>query len=126
MDIKLLALVAIQCLVAAVHGDVTLALFQDNDCVTPVPGSGTTTVTDGSCDTNVSTGWSSAKIVGNDGIDFGTLTFYTKRDCGCPTCGSHGYSRGNFNCLNNFEFVANAVGLYNLYDHLDHVLPRCP
>lgn len=94
----------------AARGYVTMNLFSDNDCKNPVPGSGWTTVNSGSCDTNVATGWMSARITDNRDSPAGTLTFYNNNNCaaGQP---SHGYSSANYACLNNFGFVANAVGL---------------
>lgn len=92
------------------RGDVIMNLYQDNDCQIPVPGAGWTEVNSGSCDTNVATGWSSAKITNNGGSPAGTLTFYTRNNCAVAQL-NHGYSSANFDCLNNFGFVANAVGL---------------
>ncbi|KAJ2989169.1 hypothetical protein NUW58_g3607 [Xylaria curta] len=96
--------------VAGAQGYVSMYLYQDNDCKTLIPGTGMTTVNSGSCDTNVRTGWSSAKIISNQDSPAGTLTFYTNNNCAAGQQ-SHGYSSGNFACLNNFGFVANAVGL---------------
>ena len=93
-----------------VNANVTLKLFQDNNCQTPVPGTGQTFVVSGTCDTNVATGWSSALIVDKGGSPAGTLTFYNRNNCAAAQP-SHGYSSANFACLNNFGFVANAVGL---------------
>ena len=89
---------------------VTMNLYSDNDCTEPVPGAGWTTVDSGTCDENVSTGWSSAMITDNGDSPAGTLTFYNANNCaaGQP---SHGYSSANYACLNNFGFTANAVGL---------------
>lgn len=41
---------------------------------------------------------------------YGTWTAYTQDNCGCPTCGSHGYDAGQMGCAANFGFVANAIG----------------
>lgn len=87
-----------------------MQLFQDNDCQTLVSGDGVTTVNSGSCDTNVATGWSSAKVTDNGDSPAGTLTFYTRNNCAAGQS-SHGYSSANFDCLKDFGFVANAVGL---------------
>ncbi|KAF2260668.1 hypothetical protein CC78DRAFT_584573 [Lojkania enalia] len=89
---------------------VTLALFQDNDCQTPIPGAGTTTVNSGSCDTNVDVGWSSAMVIDNTDSPAGTLTFFERNNCAVAQP-SKGFSSANFACLNNFGFVANAAGL---------------
>ncbi|KAK8057941.1 hypothetical protein PG996_011878 [Apiospora saccharicola] len=94
----------------AAQGYVTMSLFSDNDCQVPVPGSGSTTVNSGSCDTNVGTGWLSAQITDDRDSPAGTLTFYTNNNCAAGQS-SHGYSSANFACPNNFGFVANAVGL---------------
>ncbi|KAI1131659.1 hypothetical protein F5Y10DRAFT_262036 [Nemania abortiva] len=94
--------------VAGAQAYVTMNLYSDNDCTNLIPGSGQTTVNSGTCDTNVGTGWSSARIIDDTGSPAGTLTFYTRNSC---TGTSHGYSSANFACLNNFGFVANAVGL---------------
>ncbi|KAI0472232.1 hypothetical protein F4859DRAFT_483548 [Xylaria cf. heliscus] len=96
--------------IPGVQAYVTLELYQDNDCQTLIPGTGQTTVNSGSCDTNVSPGWSSARIINNQDSPSGTLTFYTRNNCAAGQS-SHGYNAGNFACLNNFGFVANAVGL---------------
>ncbi|KAH8166434.1 hypothetical protein CIB48_g1795 [Xylaria polymorpha] len=95
---------------SGVQAYVTLELYQDNNCQTPIPGTGQTTVNSGSCDTNVGTGWSSAKVLDNKDSPAGTLTFYTRNNCAAGGQ-NHGYSSANFACLNNFGFVANAVGL---------------
>ncbi|KAK8108375.1 hypothetical protein PG984_014176 [Apiospora sp. TS-2023a] len=94
----------------AAQAYVTMNLFQDNDCRVPVPGSGWTRVDSGTCDTNVATGWQSAIITDNRDSPAGTLTFYNRNNCAAAQP-SHGYSSANFACLNNFGFVANAVGL---------------
>ncbi|KAK8017146.1 hypothetical protein PG991_008222 [Apiospora marii] len=99
-------------------------LFSDNACQDPVPGSGWTTVNSGSCDANVGTGWQSARITDNRDSPAGTLTFYTHNDCAAGQS-SHGYSAANFACLNNFGFVANAVGLTgNLCEFLNRPVPK--
>jgi hypothetical protein len=111
MHTSILSFVAVPIIaMTAVQAGVTMNLYQDNDCTVPVPGSGSTTVNSGSCDTNVGTGWLSALITDDSGSPAGTLTFYNNNNCaaGQP---SHGYSAANFACLNNFGFVANAVGL---------------
>ena len=95
---------------AGVNANIILNLFQDNDCQVPVPGSGQTFVVSGTCDTNVATGWSSAQIVDNGGSPAGTVTFYNNNNCAAVQP-SHGYSTSGFGCMNNFGFVANAVGL---------------
>lgn len=101
-----LATLALPLLLAAntAHASVTMNLYQDNNCETPVPGSGWTTVNSGSCDTNVATGWQSALITDDSGSPAGTLTFYTNNNCAAGQS-SHGYSSANFACLNNFGFV---------------------
>jgi hypothetical protein len=97
-------------IIGGAHGYVTMQLFQDNNCQILIPGSGQTTVNSGTCDTNVHPGWSSAKILSNKDSPAGTLTFYTNNNCAAAQK-SHGYSSANYACLNNFGFVANAVGL---------------
>ena len=96
--------------ITGAHAAVTMNLYQDNECKIPVPGSGWTTVVSGTCDENVSTGWSSAMITDSGDSTAGTLTFYNNNNCAVAQP-SHGYSTANFACLNNFGFVANAVGL---------------
>ncbi|KAK7917925.1 hypothetical protein PG985_009799 [Apiospora marii] len=76
----------------AARGSVTMNLFSDNACQGPVPGS------------------VAARITDNRDSSAGTLTFYTHNDCAADQS-SHGYSSANYTCLNNFGFVANAVGL---------------
>ncbi|KAI0812202.1 hypothetical protein GGR55DRAFT_704066 [Xylaria sp. FL0064] len=89
---------------------VNMYLYQDNDCQTLIPGFGQTTVNSGSCDANVRTGWSSAKIISDTDLPAGTLTFYNSNNCAVDHP-SYGYSSANYACLNNFGFVADAVGL---------------
>lgn len=93
--------------VAKVQASVTMNLYSDGNCQTQF---GTTTVNSGTCDENVTPGWSSAMITNNDGSPAGTLTFYTNNNCAAAQP-SHGYSSANFACLEAFGFVANAVGL---------------
>ncbi|KAK5629874.1 hypothetical protein RRF57_005589 [Xylaria bambusicola] len=98
-------------LAARTQVKVTMRLYQDNNCQTLIPGTGNTTVNDQTCDTNVRTGWSSAHIIyGN----YGTLTFYSRNNCAAIQP-SHGYDASNYDCLNNFGFVANAVGFAYKY-----------
>ena len=92
---------------------VTLNLYQDNNCQDPVPGSGSTTVNSDSCDTNPSTGWSSAKITNNEGVGNGTVTFYTEDSCRAGPA-SKGFSSNDMGCLKDYGFVANAVGFLNI------------
>ena len=107
---KSIAAAMLLALTSTAQAYVTVKLFQDNDCQTPVVGSGQTTVNSGTCDTGpFETGWSSAMIIDNTNSPAGTLTFYTRNDCAAGT--SHGYSSANYACLNNFGFTANAVGL---------------
>ena len=111
MFTKAISLAAAQLLlVQGVLGNVRMNLYADNDCQVPMEGEGWTFVVSGTCDTNVHPGWASALITDNGGSPAGTLTFYNDNNCaaGQP---SHGYSSANFACLNNFGFVANAVGL---------------
>ncbi len=108
MLVSLVVLAALA--ITGAQADVTMTLYQDNDCQTPVPGSGQTTVNSGTCDSNVATGWSSAKITDNRGSPAGTLTFYNRNNCAVQQP-SHGYSSANMACLRDFGFVANAVGL---------------
>ncbi|KAK3936679.1 hypothetical protein QBC46DRAFT_452556 [Diplogelasinospora grovesii] len=111
MHVNLLSTLALFLLLATgIQADVTMMLFQDNYCQIPVPGSGWTMVKWWTCDENVSTGWSSAMITQNNGYYRGILTFYTRNNCavGQP---AKVFSTGNFGCLNDFGFVANAVGL---------------
>ncbi|KAK5629990.1 hypothetical protein RRF57_005705 [Xylaria bambusicola] len=92
-----------------------LALFQDNDCQIPVPGDGTTKVNCGTCDTNVRTGWSSARIIEHnifrpfrgwpDGPEF-----YERNNCAVAQR-RHGFSGYPGPCL-KIGFVANAVGYF--------------
>ncbi|KAL1884952.1 hypothetical protein Plec18167_001609 [Paecilomyces lecythidis] len=92
-------------------GDAEVALFSDGECANYIK---TITVRKNSCFTGSDVGWSSMQLVAT-AADFhitqGTLTAYTKNDCGCPTCGSHGYSYTDLGCLKDFGMVANAVGL---------------
>ncbi|GAD98754.1 hypothetical protein PVAR5_7455 [Paecilomyces variotii No. 5] len=93
------------------EGDAEVALFSDGECANYLK---TVTVRKNSCFTGSDVGWSSMQIVAasaNFHITQGTLTAYTKNDCGCPTCGSHGYSFTDLGCLKDFDMVANAVGL---------------
>ncbi|KAF2168241.1 hypothetical protein M409DRAFT_21679 [Zasmidium cellare ATCC 36951] len=109
---KALMLASLAALVLAQGPDATISLYQDTACQTPVPGAGYTVVYPLSCDTGpFQTGWSSARIV-NELTQGGTITFYTENECGCPTCGSHGYSASDNGCLTEFGFTANAVGFY--------------
>ncbi|KAH8805991.1 hypothetical protein F5884DRAFT_467632 [Xylogone sp. PMI_703] len=108
MHANIFYLVALPLAMTAVQASVTMNLYQDNNCQDPVPGDGWTFVSSGTCDTNVATGWSSAMITDNSGSPAGTLTFYSRNACAGT---SHGYSSANYACLNNFGFVANAVGL---------------
>ena len=110
MHANILSLVAIPLLAMTAQASVTMNLYSDNNCQTLIPGDGTTSVTSGTCDENVSTGWSSALITDNGGDNGDTLTFYTANNCAAGGS-NHGYSSGNFACLKNFGFVANAVGL---------------
>ncbi|KAF2161021.1 hypothetical protein M409DRAFT_28628 [Zasmidium cellare ATCC 36951] len=90
----------------------TVSLYQDTACQTPVVGSGNTVVDGDTCDTGpFETGWSSAQVVNAADLPSeGTITFYTKNNCGCPSCGSHGYAAQDSGCLTDFGFSANAVG----------------
>lgn len=108
------SLIALAAFATAEHVDATVSLYQDTACATPVPGSGFTVVDFDTCDTGpFQTGWSSAKVTNaGDLSQDGTITFYTKNDCGCPTCGSHGYTSNDSGCLTDFGFTANAIG-YN-------------
>ncbi|RFU80889.1 hypothetical protein TARUN_1322 [Trichoderma arundinaceum] len=38
-------------------------------------------------------------------------TIYSKNNCGCPTCGSHGYNADPGACLTDIGFVGNALGV---------------
>lgn len=86
---------------------ITVNIYSDGDCQDLLA---TETVGFSTCFTGSSVGWSSMMITGDDGIDGGTLTAYTKNNCGCPTCGSHGYDVYANLCLKDFGFVANAMG----------------
>ncbi|GAW20370.1 hypothetical protein EKO27_g8152 [Xylaria grammica] len=95
---------------------ITMALYQDNDCQIPVPGTGNTTVNAGTCDTNVKTGWLSAIIIANNELDLDPKwphgpEFYERNNCAVGQK-RHGYSGKMGPCLRNFGFVANAVGLW--------------
>ncbi|KAI0145633.1 hypothetical protein GGR57DRAFT_506824 [Xylariaceae sp. FL1272] len=111
MHFSILTTITTQLLLATgTRAYVKMHLYQDNNCKTLIPGSGQTTVNSGSCESNVHVGWSSAKIISDPGSPAGTLTFYTRNNCAVGQK-SHGYSAANFDCLSNFGFVANAVGL---------------
>ncbi|KAI1322232.1 hypothetical protein F5Y16DRAFT_404634 [Xylariaceae sp. FL0255] len=97
-------------LAPGVKGSVLLMLYQDNHCTIPVPGSGWTHVWSTSCDTNVDTGWTSAQINLTTSPDFGTVTFYNRRNC-APVQPRISFRPSETRCLNDFGFVANAVGL---------------
>ncbi|KAK4448013.1 hypothetical protein QBC34DRAFT_466169 [Podospora aff. communis PSN243] len=59
-------------------------------------------------------GFSSVKILKKYENQFGgpnVVTIYTRNDCGCPTCGSHGYNTHAGQCLEFPEFVGNAIGV---------------
>lgn len=43
--------------------------------------------------------------------DVTVVTLYTRNDCGCPTCGSHGYSGHGRGCFGGNDFASNAIGL---------------
>lgn len=63
----------------------------------------------GSCATP-SPGFSSVRIREKKGQVL-KVTVYTRGDCGCPTCGSHGYNPDAGQCLEFPEFVGNAIGV---------------
>ncbi|KAI0512521.1 hypothetical protein F5B22DRAFT_648624 [Xylaria bambusicola] len=101
-------------LAAGIQGKVTMRLYQDNNCETLVPGTGNTSVEANSCDTNVRTGWSSAKIIKGN---YGTVTFYSHNNC-APSQPNHGYEAVSSDCLKDFGFVANAVGFLAQYSRV--------
>lgn len=93
-------------LAAPILADVTVTTYSDGNC-----GSAIDSYNINSATCKPLGGFSSMKLT-YSGKNAGTITSYSKNDCGCPTCGSHGYSAGNFDCLNNFGFgAANAIGL---------------
>ncbi|KAI0523799.1 hypothetical protein F5B22DRAFT_642901 [Xylaria bambusicola] len=97
------------------HRHMVLALYQDNDCQIPIPGDGITQVNSGTCDTNVRTGWSSAKIIENNivrppaGWPYGP-EFYERNNCAVAQK-RHGFSGLPGPCL-KIGFIANAVGYF--------------
>ncbi|KAF4968457.1 hypothetical protein FSARC_4151 [Fusarium sarcochroum] len=86
------------------NADATVEMFSDGDCQNSL---GTIDVWEATC-ASPSPGFSSMKVTG--GTTRGIITAYTQNNCGCPTCGSHGYNPGT-QCLKDFGFVANAIGL---------------
>ncbi|KAI1366778.1 hypothetical protein F5Y08DRAFT_337367 [Xylaria arbuscula] len=96
------------------HRYLILALFQDNDCKIPVPGDGTTTVMAATCDSNVKTGWMSAKILetADEPLGYNGPQFYHNNNCAMSQK-HHGYSGRDMKvCMKDFGFVANAVGFW--------------
>lgn len=87
---------------------VGITLYSDPNCQNQVNA---ISVGSESC-SSPSPGFSSMKInkLPEQGYGGGTLTAYTKNDCGCPTCGSDGYHDEDTGCLKDFGFVANALG----------------
>ncbi|KAK4445809.1 hypothetical protein QBC34DRAFT_383961 [Podospora aff. communis PSN243] len=106
MQIKSIAMIPLL-LAAKAYAGVDIALYQDNDCGLPIPGTGQTYVQSGTCNDHLGTGWMSARILRTDS-PAGTLTFYSPGGCHGT---NKGFSAQNFDCLRNFGFVANAAGL---------------
>lgn len=84
---------------------ISVDLYSDGDCQDFLASY---TVTFASCFADSPVGWSS--MIATTGGVGGTVTAYSHNDCGCPTCGSHGYDVVENACLKDFGFVANAVG----------------
>jgi hypothetical protein len=87
-----------------------LLLYSDRGC------SGTSwsrRVNIGSC-APTNPGFSSVRIVTKYENLFGgpsVVTIFTRNDCGCPTCGSHGFNTDPGQCLEFPEFVGNAISV---------------
>ncbi|KAL1599523.1 hypothetical protein SLS60_007326 [Paraconiothyrium brasiliense] len=63
-------------------------IFSDGYCQNQI---GAITVQLSGC-TGTNPGFSSMRVNGRyDGAKEGTITAFTQNNCGCPTCGSHGY-----------------------------------
>ncbi|KAF4968456.1 hypothetical protein FSARC_4150 [Fusarium sarcochroum] len=101
------ALVMAMAMALIAKADVTFDLFSDGNCQNKI---GERTVYAGTC-ASTNPGFSSMKPTWASIGSGSTATAYTQNNCGCPTCGSHGYNPHVDECLKDFGFVANAIGL---------------
>jgi hypothetical protein len=86
-----------------------LLLFSERDC----KGQSWSRRVDALTCASTNPGFSSVKIVAKIANLAGgprVVTVYTQNNCGCPTCGSHGYNTIPGQCL-GFDFVGNAIGV---------------
>ncbi|KAI1262111.1 hypothetical protein F5Y18DRAFT_398549 [Xylariaceae sp. FL1019] len=99
-------------LASSAQATYVLAVFQDEDCVTPVANQAETQVLSGTCDSNVKVGYKSIKVLHKWASPAGTITFFERPYC---THNAH-YHEASYHNLDknkcyNLGFTVLAVGL---------------
>ncbi|GAD96970.1 hypothetical protein PVAR5_5638 [Paecilomyces variotii No. 5] len=106
MKISTTVVATLMALLGSATAELHVEIFSDGNCQNSLGQ----VITLGLCN-QTHPGFSSMKIVRDKGSPtVGTVTAYTQNNCGCPTCGSHGYDVNDNGCLRDFGFVGNAIG----------------